>query len=275
MVRRGRGAYMYHWEARSERHDLVIPQRQDFGMVLQPEKRGKGLGRSALVGATVRATMLVLFAASLAFPPAVAVAHPAGHGRSQVRPGPNTAPLAVAVMLDTSASMVYDLPDLKRAAEQFLRQMRSDDQALVGKIGGRMILTEPTSDKETLIQVVEELRHGGGTALWTGIVRGAEALEGLDGRGVVLVISEGTDTVSDDDPTDVLASLTAANAELYAVDIRSTTGRQPRQNTILQQLAEQSGGCYAYASTSEVEPTLVGFLDDLRGEDVSRTLCRN
>lgn len=105
-------------------------------------------------------------------------------------------PIRIVIMLDLSGSMLGNLPILRRAAVQMFTRLRPDDKARVGGFGDRIVLSERfTNDQDELIRALWfDLAPGGGTPLWGAVNVAMTALAHLDGRRVVLVLSDGKDT---------------------------------------------------------------------------------
>src|SRR4051812_12898645 len=106
-------------------------------------------------------------------------------------------PITVVVMLDTSGSMTASIKLLKQAAEQFIVRLLPDDKAAVGAFNDKIELSAQfTNDRDQLVTEVRDLDYGNGTRLFDGIAEGLNQLQGVDGRKVVLVFTDGEDTAS-------------------------------------------------------------------------------
>ena len=106
-------------------------------------------------------------------------------------------PFTAVVMLDTSASMTANLKLLNRAAEQFLLRLLPVDRAQVGAFNDKIQLSGTfTNNRDELIGALNDLYFGNPTRLNDGIAAGLDALQGIDGRRVVLVFTDGEDTSS-------------------------------------------------------------------------------
>jgi Ca-activated chloride channel family protein len=107
-------------------------------------------------------------------------------------------PITVVVMLDTSASMTPSLDLLKAGAEQFLIRMLPDDRGRVGAFNDKIQIgpTEFTDDRDVLIDELATLDFGNPTRLYDAIESSLTALDGIEGRRVILVFTDGDDTGS-------------------------------------------------------------------------------
>lgn len=105
-------------------------------------------------------------------------------------------PITVALMLDTSASMIPRLPRMRSATTHFIDALGPDDRATIGSFGYEVAVSPLlTGDKAVLRRVLgEELWPGGGTPLWNAIDAAMSALAAEPGRRVVLLLTDGADT---------------------------------------------------------------------------------
>ncbi len=105
-------------------------------------------------------------------------------------------PISIVMMLDMSGSMTGNLPTLRNAAVQMFTRLLPADQARVGSFGDRISLSERfTNDQNELIRSLwTDLIPGGSTPLWSAINIAMTALGHLEGRRVVLVLTDGKDT---------------------------------------------------------------------------------
>jgi Ca-activated chloride channel homolog len=108
-------------------------------------------------------------------------------------------PITVIVMIDTSGSMTLVLDFVKQGAEQFLIRMLPDDVAMVGAFNDKIQFIpsdEFTGDRDFLIRSLRDLDFGYPTRLWDAVSESIDKLEGVQGRKVVLMFTDGADTAS-------------------------------------------------------------------------------
>ena len=89
------------------------------------------------------------------------------------------------------------------------------------------------------------MKSEGATALYDAVYLAGEALEDREGRRVVIVVSDGGDTISKVKFQDALESLHAANAVLYSVlvvPVQGDAGRNLRGENALTTLSTWTGG---------------------------------
>jgi len=187
-------------------------------------------------------------------------------------------PINVVVMLDMSGSMRGNLATLRASAVQFFTRLLPQDRARVGNFGDRIVLSDAfTNDTDTLIRALYlELQPGGATPLWRAIDTAMDALARLDGRRVVLVLSDGRDSVGPRgwegraplSLDDVRHRAQADGFMIYAIGMRSQDGRpsaisadpDPGLRTIS---GDTGGGYFELRGTDDLGTTFARVADEL------------
>src|SRR5262245_13869919 len=106
-------------------------------------------------------------------------------------------PIRVVLMLDTSASLTASISLVKAAAEQFLIRLQPEDRATVGAFNDKIeIGATLTNNRDQLISAVKDLDFGNGTRLYDAINEGMDVLRDIEGRRVIVVLTDGDDTAS-------------------------------------------------------------------------------
>ena len=185
-------------------------------------------------------------------------------------------PITVVVMLDTSASMTPSLDLLKAGAEQFLIRMLPDDQGRVGAFNKKIQIApaEFTDDRDVLIDELATLDFGNPTRLYDAIESSLTALDGIEGRRVILVFTDGDDTDSDVGWRHVLDRAVDHDVMIYAIGLESELfngGRsvRSRPDRNLRKLAEETGGGYfELQATDELGPTFTRVAQELHSQYV-------
>lgn len=161
-------------------------------------------------------------------------------------------PITAAIMLDLSKSMLPRYDAVIAAAEQFIVRLMPGDRARVGSFSEEVRMGPPlTGDRDALIRFLRDsydLRLGMRTRLWDGIEEGVKALDGIEGRRVVFVITDGQDTWSVDRMDDAMRMARKAGVLLYWIGMTGTGGPearpQIRANAGLKYFVEETGGGY-------------------------------
>ncbi len=184
-------------------------------------------------------------------------------------------PITVVVMLDTSGSMTASIQLLKQAAEQFIVRLLPEDKGAVGAFNDKIELSAQfSSDRDQLITEVRDLDFGNGTRLFDGIAEGLNQLQGVDGRKVILVFTDGDDTSSRVGRGTVLDRARAEEVMIYAIGLESEffDGQRTvrsRPDSALRRFADETGGGYfELKRTSDLGPTFSRVAQELHSQYV-------
>jgi Ca-activated chloride channel family protein len=185
-------------------------------------------------------------------------------------------PVSVIVMLDTSGSMTMHMDLLKQAATQFVIRLLPEDRARVGSFNDRnKIRLSPadfTNDRDELMRALrEDLQYGNPTALWDATDRSMDALNGVAGRRVVLVFTDGGDNHSDRSQKDVLTRAQTEEVMIYAIGLRAQVRGQgvTQPDRGLRRVADETGGGYfELQRTDELNTTFTRVAQELHSQYV-------
>ena len=156
-------------------------------------------------------------------------------------------PLTMAMLLDTSGSMLERLRPVHDASEAFVRALRPIDQAMVIDFDDNVFLVQDsTKDKDEIVSALRSTEALGGTAMFDALAASYRKLGEVQGRKAVLLISDGDDTSSQFSYNRVLDEARANDALVYAIGIGGGVSRKP-----LKQLAESTGGRAFFVSDAE------------------------
>jgi len=182
-------------------------------------------------------------------------------------------PFTAVVMLDTSASMTANLKLLNRAAEQFLLRLLPVDRAQVGAFNDKIQLSGTfTNNRDELIGALDDLYFGNPTRLNDGIAAGLDALQGIDGRRVVLVFTDGEDTSSRLGFKTVLERARDEEVMVYSIGLESEYFNgmrvvKSRPSRDLRKISDETGGGYfELLKTAELAPTFSRVAQELRSQ---------
>jgi Ca-activated chloride channel family protein len=156
-------------------------------------------------------------------------------------------PLSIVVDVDTSLSTRKDLPLELSSARRFAHAILRPVDAL-SLYGFSEVVSEVvpfTSDLKAIDRGVDHVRLGSATALYDALYLGAQALAPRKGRKVLVVITDGGDTVSRMDYKQAVRSAQEAEAIVYSiivVPIEASAGRDIGGEHALIQISEDTGG---------------------------------
>ena len=165
-------------------------------------------------------------------------------------------PLSIVVAIDTSLSTRGDqkleLESARRFAHTILRPI--DGLALFQFSEIVDQLTPFTADVRVIDRAINRIHSGAATALYDTLYLGSDALMERRGRKVMVVITDGGDTVSKTNYQQAIREAQEAEVILYSiiiVPIESSAGRDTGGEHALITLARDTGGKYFYASGLE------------------------
>lgn len=178
-------------------------------------------------------------------------------------------PLALTLAIDTSESVKKDLLVEQDAAKKFARSLiRPQDRMRVLAFATFVDEVVPfTNQLGNIDRGLGRLRAGGGTALYDAIYLGSQGLASKSGRKVLVLLSDGDDTVKSTDYSQALEQALRAEVMIYSiidVPIASSAGRDIGGEHALITLAEQTGGKSFYAEAGNLDKVFAQVSDDLR-----------
>lgn len=180
-------------------------------------------------------------------------------------------PVRLVLLFDNSMSLREDREFEKQAAVKFLRRvMRPIDQGAIYSIYTYPILAQGfTSDVNTLVRTIERFPapEDGATALFDTIAKAADYLRPYEGRKVIVIVSDGADTLSELDFDTSLQRALLAECQIYAVQ----TGQSENANLYnlaasrrLQEYAAQTGGAvYVPKGSNDLDTAFAQISADL------------
>jgi Ca-activated chloride channel family protein len=186
-------------------------------------------------------------------------------------------PITVVVMLDTSGSMTLILDRVKSAAEQFLIRLLPEDTGRVGAFNDKIEFLpeeEFTSDRDLLIRSLKELDFGYPTRLWDAVDESIRRLDGVPGRKVTLVFTDGADTASRRDLDDVMEQARAKEIMVYTIGLETEIFNGQRRERSspdrgLKKLSEETGGgFFLLKKEAELGPTFTRVAQELHSQYV-------
>jgi Ca-activated chloride channel homolog len=157
-------------------------------------------------------------------------------------------PLRLVFLFDTSTSIRSRFDFEQRAAAQFFRYLlRPGDKAAIFSVASDARLETPfTADINRLVNTLANLQPQGATALYNAISLAAKYLSKEDGRRVMVVLSDGTDTASGITLAQALKDAQKSDTVIYGVH---STGVAPSLNVqdlagefVMKAMSEDTGG---------------------------------
>jgi Ca-activated chloride channel family protein len=179
-------------------------------------------------------------------------------------------PLSIVLAVDTSLSTRKDLPLELISARKFAHTIvRPQDGLAVYKFSETVSQMVPfTSNLRSIDEGIDHPRNGAATALYDAVFLGSQALSRRQGRKVMVVITDGGDTVSQVDYKEALRTAQEAEAIIYSiiiVPIEASAGRDTGGEHALIQISADTGGKYYYATSApQLDDAFRQISDELR-----------
>jgi Ca-activated chloride channel homolog len=165
-------------------------------------------------------------------------------------------PIALAVMMDTSASMDTKLPIAQEAAIGFVRRAREQDLTEIIDFDSRVTILVPfTNNLSELEQAIHKTSAGGSTSLYNAVYIALRDLKKLVAKNIeeirrraIVVLSDGEDTSSLLPFEEVLDLAKRSETAIYAIGLRSNEGGANESKGFkeaefaLRQLSQETGG---------------------------------
>jgi Ca-activated chloride channel family protein len=179
-------------------------------------------------------------------------------------------PLSIALAIDTSLSTRHDLPLEQASAKRFARAILRpvDALSIFGFSETVLQATSYTADLKRIDEGIDHIHLGAATALFDAVYLASRSLDRRRGRKVLVLITDGGDTLSRMDYKEAVRAAQEAEALVYSiivVPIENSAGREIGGEHALIQLSEDTGGKYYYAtSMSQLDDAFREISDELR-----------
>lgn len=207
-------------------------------------------------------------------------------------------PVRIGLLLDTSKSTISVLNKIKKAAREFLLQLRPQDQAFVVSFDASIqYLSSLSSDRSELESAIKRARVGEytGTKMRDAVLDVVQRkFRAIQGRKAIVLLTDGQDYGSEVLAPDLLSAVAASNTAIYSihysVDPREvmkklfgvhsrlpahTPGsrrgpyaiwdeREDRAAAYLEELSDLSAGRFYRSGMTDLKQTFAQVADELR-----------
>jgi Ca-activated chloride channel family protein len=166
--------------------------------------------------------------------------------------------LALALLIDTSASMDQNLPLAQEAAAGFVRELSATDVASIIDFNSRIqVRADFTRDHQALERAIRQTAAGGSTSLYNAVYIALQQLKktmssdpvGEPRRRAIVLLSDGEDTSSLMGFDEVLDAAARSDTAIYAIGLFGPARDQiPMRRAseeaafVLRKFTEQTGG---------------------------------
>jgi len=162
-------------------------------------------------------------------------------------------PLSIVMAIDVSLSTKKDLKLELESARKFVHQIvRPQDGLALFEFSEHVDqLTGFTSSLDKIDNGIARIHNGSATALYDAVYLGSQALAKRQGRKVLVVITDGGDTMSQVNYQEALRAAQESEALVYSLivtPIEADAGRDLGGEHALIQMSRDTGGKHYYAS---------------------------
>ncbi len=186
----------------------------------------------------------------------------------------NVQPFTAALALDTSGSMTANIGRVQEAAEQFVIRMLPEDKSAVAYFNDQIFFSPKfTADRDELSRYIRtEMRFGNGTVLWDAIDASIDRLELIEGRKVVVVLTDGDDFGSGTGFGDLRERARAEDVMVYSIGFASeyfngVSRIKSKPSSNLKKLAQETGGgFFELQKTADLNSTFTRVIQELHSQ---------
>ena len=184
-------------------------------------------------------------------------------------------PVALSILLDTSASMEDKLSTAQEAAIGFVKRLRAQDLGQVIDFDSRVLVSQSfTSNIPDLEDAIHKTTAGGSTSLHNAIYISLKELKKIQTRSAdevrrqaIVVLSDGEDTSSLVSFEEVLELAKRSETAIYAIGLRGKgpdhlRGSFNEADYVLRELAQQTGGRVFFAHAANELAAIYGQISD-------------
>ena len=162
-------------------------------------------------------------------------------------------PIALSLLLDSSASMEDKLPTLQTAATNFVHRLKSNDLAQVIDFDSRVEIRQAfTSNQQELDSAIQQTAAGGSTSLYNAIYISLKELGKVKAQGeedvrrqALVLFSDGEDTSSLISFDEVLELAKRSETAIFTIALRGADTQSKgfhEAEFVMRQLAQETGG---------------------------------
>jgi len=179
-------------------------------------------------------------------------------------------PLNIVLAIDTSGSVRKDWHDEIAAATRFLKTLvRPVDKVELIEFSTHVRQAVPfTSNVKAIEGGLKDLHEGYATALYQAVEQSAKDLRPLQGRKIIVIVSDGGNTSKGTTYDDAYRAAINAEASVYSlidVPVEASAGRELGGEHAMITLAEDTGGKFYYGGDPQkLEASFQQLSEDLR-----------
>jgi len=154
-----------------------------------------------------------------------------------------TLPTTFTLLIDASQSLHRRIDMVKAAARRLASRLRPGDHVIVAPFRTAVeSTTGPTADGRTITEAIDAINARGGTAILDALATVPEMFAHVEGRHVVVLLTDGYDERSATTYEEAMTALQRLQATVYVVGIGGVAGISLKGELLLKRVAAQMGG---------------------------------
>jgi Ca-activated chloride channel family protein len=177
-------------------------------------------------------------------------------------------PISIALLIDGSASMTYEMRDVQKAATAFVKgTLKPGDRCTVFSVRDtprREIAL--TSDRAEVAKAIAAIRPRGRTSLYDAIGSAIRELKDEKNRRAIVVLTDGSDNTSITSFDEIDRATKESGIPLYVIAYDSGEPTEQQDINRLSYLTAETGGFLVTASAANLSAKYGDIERDLRGQ---------
>jgi len=181
--------------------------------------------------------------------------------------GPETRPITLGVLIDTSGSMKEKIDAVQVAAKDFVNTVRPEDRAFIIDLDENVFLLQDlTNDHDLLKSAIEGTDADGGTAIYDALYVSYWKMKKIEGRKAIALLTDGEDTSSKFSFKKVTELTRTNDVIIYPIGLGASVMDVGIRGT-LKQLADDTGGrAFFPKNASDLKEVYNAIATDLRSQ---------
>ncbi|HEX9985223.1 MAG TPA: VWA domain-containing protein [Thermoanaerobaculia bacterium] len=161
-------------------------------------------------------------------------------------------PISIALLLDASASMTYEMENVSKAATSFIEKtLRKGDRCSLTAVQDVPRRAQPLTDDSTAVAAaLQAIKPRGRTALYDAIQSAVRELQDEKRRRAIVIMTDGSDTASIASFDEASQTARQAGIPIYFIAY-ATDLTKPKELEQLKYLAAETGGFVAVAAEQQ------------------------
>ena len=170
---------------------------------------------------------------------------------------PETLPAMYTLLVDSSQSMARSIGFLREAAGRLAFHLRPNDKVLVVPFSRSLgAVTGPTADRATIQEAIASVEPGGGTAILDSLPAAAKLVSAMEGRHVIILVTDGYDEHSTMTFADAIAGVQSSGSTVYVIGVAGTAGISIKGQRLMKEIATATGGRAFFPARDEQLPAV-------------------